>query len=70
MKDEYTLKLSSHQARVLNSALQLARQVAAMPPGQPLYNVPTDGIEATLVKDEFVLIQEEVARQFQEQDNN
>jgi hypothetical protein len=67
MKDHYTLELSGHQANVLNSALQLLRQVVALPSGQPL-PLPNQGIGATLVRDEFGLIQEEVAHQFEEQD--
>ena len=68
MKDSYTLKLSGHQAKVLNSALLLARKVVALPPNQPLYNIPTEGIEQTLVKDEFDPIHREAVRQFEEQD--
>jgi len=41
-----------------------------MPPGTPLYNLPTEGIEATLVKDELDLIKDEVIRQFEEQDKS
>jgi hypothetical protein len=68
MRDNFTLALSRHQANVLNSALSLARQITEIPPGRPVYNLHTEGIEATLVKDEFTLIQEEVARQLEEQD--
>jgi hypothetical protein len=53
---------------VLNSALNLARQVAQLPPGQSLYNLYTEGIAATLAKDELTLIQAELARQLEEQD--
>ena len=68
MKEQYTLQLSRHQAKVLNSALHLASQVASLPPGPPLYNLPTEGIEVTLVKDEFALITNKVIRQLEEQD--
>jgi len=68
MPDSYTLILSSHQARVLNSALNLARQVAEIPPGQSLHSPYTEGIAATLAKDELTLIQAEVASQLAAQD--
>jgi hypothetical protein len=68
VKDIYKLELSGHQAKVLNSALLLVRQIVALPPGQPLYNIPTEGTETALVKDEFDLIHSEVIRQFEEQD--
>ena len=69
MKEHYTLELSGHQARVLNSALLLVRQFMDLPPDQPLFNIPNEGITSTLAKDEFLLIHEEVVRQFQEQDH-
>ena len=68
MPDMYTLTLSNHQARVLLSALSLARQVAALPPGEPLYSPYHEGIGATVAKDELTRIQAEVARQLKEQD--
>ena len=68
MKEQYTLQLSHHQAKILNGALHLAAEFVSMPPNQPVYNLPTGGIGATLVKDELVLIKEEVVRQLEEQD--
>ena len=69
MPDSYTLRLSNHQARVLLSALSLARQVAELPPGESLHNPYPEGIGATLAKDELTRLQAEVARQMKEQDN-
>jgi hypothetical protein len=68
MPDSYTLILSSHQASVLNSALNLARQVAEIPPGRSLHSPYTERIAATLAKDELTLIQAEVASQLAAQD--
>jgi len=69
MKDNYTIKLTAHQARGLNVALTLVRQLMNTPPNTPVYpNLMADGIGHALVKDEITLLQEEVIRQFEEQD--
>jgi hypothetical protein len=69
MKDHYMLELSGHQAKVLNSILAMANQLMNTPPNTPVYpNLPTDGIERTLVVDEFKLLHEDVVRQLKEQD--
>ncbi len=67
-KETYTLTLTAHQAHVLNSAVQLAKQAVSVPPGTAIFQVPTEGIEQVLVKDELTLIAQEVVRQFKEQD--
>jgi hypothetical protein len=69
MPDQYTLVLSSHQARGLHAALTLVNQLMAVPPNTPVYpNLMTRGIERPLVVDELKLLHEEVKRQFEEQD--
>jgi hypothetical protein len=69
MKEKLTIELSRHQAKVLNSALQLVNDFLKLPPNKPLYNLPTEGIASDLVKTEFILIREEIVRQLEEQDN-
>ena len=71
MKDHYTIELSAHQARGLNAALILVKQLMETPAGTPVYpNLGGDGIERTLVKDEFHLLHEDVLRQFEAQDKS
>ena len=68
-KDEYTLKLTQHQARGLNAALLLVNQLFATPPNTPVYpHLSTEGVERPLVVSEMKLLHEEVIRQFEEQD--
>lgn len=68
-KDEYTLKLSQHQARGLHAAMTLVNQMLAVPPGTPVFpNLPTEGVERPLVVSEMKLLHDEVIRQFEEQD--
>jgi hypothetical protein len=69
MKDKFTLELTRHQAKVLSGALVFVKQFIELPEGTPLYNIPTEGIASDLVKAELILIQEEVIRQFKEQDD-
>ena len=67
--DNYTIELSAHQARGLNAALTLVKQPMETPPGTPVDpNLGDDGIERTLVKDEFLLLHEVVLSQFESQD--
>ncbi len=68
-KDEYTLKLSQHQARGLHAALAMVNQLLAVPEGTPVFpHLPTEGVERPLVVSELKLLHEEVIRQFEEQD--
>ncbi len=69
MKDHYTLQLSQHQARGLNAALVLVNQLMNVAPNTPVYpNLPTEGIERSLVVDELKLLHDDILRQIEEQD--
>jgi hypothetical protein len=68
-KEHYTLELSAHQARGLNVALHLAKQLMEVPENTPVYpNLMADGIGHTLAKEEFTRLLEDVRKQFEEQD--
>ena len=69
MKDHYTLQLSGHEAKCLHAALTLVDQLMNVPPNTPVYpNLPTEGIERPLVKDEMKLLHDEIIRQLEKQD--
>jgi hypothetical protein len=70
MKDTFTVELSRHQAKVLNSVLALVNQLVELPPNAPVFNLPTGGPDSDLVKAEFKLLHEEVLRQITEQDHS
>jgi hypothetical protein len=71
MKDHYTLELSGHQARGLNAMLELVKQLMAVPENVPVYpNLMTEGIGLTLIKSEVALLQQDIVRQFEEQDKS
>ena len=68
-KDEYTLKLSQHQARGLNIALAIVNQLFATPPNTPVYpTLLSQGVELPLITAEMKLLHDDVVRQFEEQD--
>ena len=68
-KDEYTLKLTQHQARALHAALSLVNQFLATPLNTPVYpHLSTEGVGRPLVVSEMKLLHEDVIRQFEEQD--
>jgi hypothetical protein len=69
MKDAYTIHLSQHQAKALNAALTLVNQFMDIPPNTPVYpNLPAEGVERPLVKDELKLLHDEIIRQLETQD--
>jgi hypothetical protein len=69
MKDKYVVKLSAHQAKVLNAALALVNQLMNVPPNTAVYpNLGTEGVELPMIKDELKLLHDEIVHQFEEQE--
>jgi hypothetical protein len=69
MKEHYTLELSAHQARGLNVALELAKQLMEVPENTPVYpKLTSEGIGHTLVIEEFTRLLPDIRQQFEEQD--
>jgi hypothetical protein len=55
MKETLTLELGRLQARILKIALGIVGQFAELPPGEPVYSLPRQGVEYEMVKAEILL---------------